>query len=328
MTTRPDELEAFKSSVNLTEFAVARGYELDRKASSRSSVVMVHPDGDKVVIAKARSDGHWIYFSVGDPSDSGTIIDFVQKRDGGSLGEVRKLLRPWIGEASSPPPPRPARSAFAQDLQPIERDLLGVRAAYEAMRPLSAGFHPYLAGARRIPPALLADERFASRIRADARGNAVFPHFNRDGLCGFELKNAGFTGFAKGGAKGLWTSLVRPDDRALVLAEGAIDALSYAALHGHAGVRFVSLAGQVSPEQVNLAAAAIEKLPSGSVVLAFDNDEAGDRLTARFEGLFVEVGRSGLELRVHRPGARGADWNDVLRARAAEHSPPPPELGR
>ena len=41
MTTRPDELEAFKRSVNLTEYAASCGYELDRKASSQNSVVMV-----------------------------------------------------------------------------------------------------------------------------------------------------------------------------------------------------------------------------------------------------------------------------------------------
>jgi len=331
MTTRPDELNAMKRSVNLTEYAASCGYELDRRASSRSSVVMVHPDGDKVVIARARHDGHWIYFSVRDPSDSGTIIDFAQRRGGGSLGNVRKQLRPWIGATDSPPPPRPARSSFAQDLEPITRDLVAVRAAYEDMRPLG-GYHRYLVEERGLPIALLADPRFRDRLRVDARGNAVFPHFNRDGLCGFELKNAGFTGFAKAGAKALWPSSIRPDDRNLIIAESAIDALSYAALHGHAGARFVSLAGQVSPEQVELVAAAIEKLPAGRVTLAFDNDEAGDRLTARFEDVFAEVGRAELALRVHRPEARGADWNDELRgrdrSRAHNHSPPPPELGR
>lgn len=333
MTTRPGELEAFKSSVNLTEYAAASGYELVRKASSRNSVVMLHPGGDKVVIARARHDSHWIYFSVRDPSDAGTIIDFEQRRGGGSLGDVRKRLRPWIGEAGSPPPPRPARSSFVQDLQPIERDIVGVRAAYEDMRPLG-GFHHYLVKERGLPIAVLADPRFRDRLRVDARGNAVFPHFNRDGVCGFELKNAGgFTGFSKGGAKGLWASSIRPDDRCLVIAESAIDALSYAALHGHAGARFASLAGQVSPEQVELVAAAIEKLPGGTITLAFDNDEAGDRLTTRFEDVFAQVGRDELALRADRPAERGADWNDVVRGRGREvhgldHSPPPPELGR
>lgn len=266
-----------KRSVNLTEFAASRGYELDRKASSRSSVIMVHPDGDKIVIARARHD-------------------------------------------------------LVADLGPITRDLIAVRAAYEDMRPLG-GYHRYLVEERSLPIAVLADPRFRDRMRVDARGNAVFPHFNRDGISGFEAVNTRFKSFSKGGAKSLWASSIRPDDQALVIAESAIDALSYAALHGSAGARFASLAGQVSPEQVELVAAAIGKLPGGTVVLAFDNDEAGDRLTARFEGVFAEVGRADLALRVHRPDARGADWNDELRGRGRErldrhHSPPPPELAR
>lgn len=42
MTTGTDELEDFKTRVNLTEFATAQGYVLDRKASSRNSALMVH----------------------------------------------------------------------------------------------------------------------------------------------------------------------------------------------------------------------------------------------------------------------------------------------
>jgi hypothetical protein len=46
-----DELESFKTDINLTEFAAASGYRLDRKASSRNSVVMTHPERDKIIIA-------------------------------------------------------------------------------------------------------------------------------------------------------------------------------------------------------------------------------------------------------------------------------------
>lgn len=324
MTNRSNELETFKSSVNLTEFAASRGYALDRKASSSNSAVMRGSNGDKIIVAKG-TDGHFVYFSVGEPADSGSIIDFIQKRGGGSLGEVRKLLRPWIGASASPSPSRPARSAYISDLKPIERDTVAVRARFEEMRALEHGRHPYLTGTRSIPEDLLADPRFASRIRMDARGNAVFGHVNREGLCGFELKNAGFTGFSKGGTKGLWASGVRGDDRKLVIAESAIDALSYAALFGHEGTRFVSLAGQVSPEQVELMRAAMEKLPAGEVVLAVDNDEGGSGLAAKFTGVFEAVGREELSLRIDRPEAAGTDWNDMLRKRSL--SPPPPAPG-
>jgi hypothetical protein len=35
-----DELEDFKSAINLTEYAAAKGYVLDKRASSRNSALM------------------------------------------------------------------------------------------------------------------------------------------------------------------------------------------------------------------------------------------------------------------------------------------------
>src|ERR1017187_4809146 len=86
-------------------------------------------------------------------------------------------------------------------------------------------------------------ERFAGRIRADAHGNAVFPHFDEQGLCGYELKNRNFTGFAKGGEKGLWFSHTKSDDDRLVFCESAINALSYAVLHPAEHSRYASIGG-------------------------------------------------------------------------------------
>ncbi len=73
------ELEEFKSSINLSEYAASQGYLMDRRASSRNSVVMRTESGDKIVIARGH-DGHWIYFSVRDDSDHGTIMGFCVKR--------------------------------------------------------------------------------------------------------------------------------------------------------------------------------------------------------------------------------------------------------
>ena len=124
------ELEKFKTAINLSEFAASRGYVLDRRESSRNSAVMRHPDGDKIVIARNEASGDWIYFSVRDDRDNGTIIDFVQNRGGGSLGEVRKTLRAWLGSS------RPAfqRCPFARDLLPVSRDRAAVLAAWEEAR--------------------------------------------------------------------------------------------------------------------------------------------------------------------------------------------------
>ena len=134
MQRRPEELEDFKSRINLSEYAAACGYRLDRKASSRNSAVMVRSPGDKIIIALG-ADRHWIYFSVGEDRDSGSIIDFVQNRQGGNLGDVRKELRPWL-EGRSSDVSRPAPDAFLSTLEPASKDLIAVRARYEAMKPI------------------------------------------------------------------------------------------------------------------------------------------------------------------------------------------------
>ena len=313
MATRRDELEEFKRRINLTQYAATLGYQLDRKASSRNSAVMKHPAGDKIIVAKGE-DGHWIYFSVHNDADSGSIIDFIQRREAGSLGDVRKKLRPWSGGSMPADIPRTSAEVFAADLDHIRKDLVAVRIQYERMHPIDS-HHAFLESERKIPWHILTDPLFIDRIRVDHRQNAIFPHYNRDGLCGYEIKNKGFTGFASGAVKGLWFSQMGKEDRRLVITETAIDALSYAALKYQPNSRYVSTAGELNPDQPILLKQAMEKLPGGSeIVLALDNDAGGDQIGSKIEAIFAMVKRNDLTLKYDRPAMFDTDWNDVLRA--------------
>ena len=98
--------------------------------------------GDKIIIALG-TDRHWIYFAVGEDRDSGSIVDFVQNRQGGNLGDVRKELRPWLARRSEGVS-RPAPEAYLSSLEPASKDLIQVRARYEAMKPLDGAGHPTL----------------------------------------------------------------------------------------------------------------------------------------------------------------------------------------
>ena len=236
------ELEKFKTDVVLPELAAARGYALDRRASSRNSVVMRHPDGDKIIIARYEGTTHWVYFSVRDDRDNGTVIDFLQNRGIGSLGLVRKTLRDWLGTSR----PDSQLPLFVKDLQPVSRDRAAVMAAWEMAEPCAS--LPYLTG-RGLGPDVLALPLFAGCVRVDRRNNALFPHYDKDGLCGFEVKNKGFTGFASGGVKGLWYSQAKTTDGRLVLVESAIDAMSFHALQGDMFTRYMSTGGELNPQQ-------------------------------------------------------------------------------
>lgn len=262
------ELESFKRDIDLRAYAAGQGYQLDRKESWRGSAVMRHPNGDKIVIK--RGDDHYLYFSVRRDDDNGSIIDFVQHRQRLSIGAVRKELRPWIGMPSSGLPTYPPLPNTSKDRLRVENEFARMQ---DALR------HSYLENERAIPGELLESERFIGRIRIDARGNAVFPHFDRKGLCGYEIKNAGFTGFATGGTKGLWSSHERNEDGQIVFCESAIDALSHAVLFPEERTRYASIGGKLNPEQPELIRAAIAGMPPKSkIVAAMDADAEGAKL--------------------------------------------------
>ena len=316
-TTRDPELEAFKTEIDLRAYAAeVEGYVLDARESWRGSSVMRHPNGDKLII-KRDADGHYVYFSVRDESDNGSIIDFVQRRRPGtrSLGRVRQALRPWLGGGRA----RTAASLplFAP-LTPTTKDRLAVEREFRLMSWVER--HAWLEGTRCIPYAVLTADRFAGRICTDRRGNAVFPHFDQEGLCGYEIRNAGYTGFAKGGEKGLWLSRTHDGDDCLVLCESALDALSHAALFPSGTTRYASIGGQMNRKQPVLLAALLQRLPdSATVVAATDNDADGWQYAETFSQLVHAASRDDLVFHVQRPDAL-KDWNDVLQS----HTVPSP----
>jgi len=278
---------------------------------------MRHPNGDKVFVT-CDSDGHYVYKSFRNDADKGSIIDFVKNRKRLSLGAIRKELRPWIGQ------PPMAVHAFPP-LHRTSKDRMKVHEAYARMKDASTG-HPYLEKERALPGSVLALARFSGRVRIDARGNAVFPHFDADGLSGFELKNVGFTGFASGGSKALWLSHELPDDKRLVFCEAAIDALSYAVLFPDNHACFASIGGKPNPQQPELIRAAAARMPLDSeIVSAMDNDAAGVELAAVVKKAVALTGRLDLRFSVHEPfGFK--DWNDQLRAKPQPFLPCRPDV--
>lgn len=298
------ELDRFKRDIHLVAFAVQRyGYVRDRRESSRACHVLRHLGSNDKIVVRQDQDAHWTYFSVRDSGDNGTILDFVLARGARSLREARDELRQYLG---TPQPemdlPRTAPQTAAD-----------TRSAVEAFdRALRADSSPYL-NERGIRPETLTDARFTDTWRIGPRGNVLFAHRDDAGIVtGFEIKNRGFTGFATGGRKTAWQSTARPEDRALVITESAIDALSYYQLHPEraAFTRYLSTAGQPSRSQIELLDRLFSALPASStVVAAVDGDSPGETLARGLRDLT----RRHAELGFRRDAPTAAkDWNEVL----------------
>jgi len=304
-TTHQRELDAFKRDVDLVSVAMDHGYAVSTsKPSSRQTIALDRADGDRIFVSRAQT-GHWVYWNPRDAGDKGSVIDFLQRRTGASLGAVRQTLRRWSGRSPQIEAPGPLRTLTP--VQPPDRGQ--VIAALARMQVAPA--HPYLIRVRGIPARVLQSPRFLGKVLRDARHNAIFPHVDRDGVCGYEMKNTAFTGFARRGTKGLWMSALSTSDTALVIAETAIDALSYAALDPDPHTRYASTAGSPSPAQLALLEAAVRRLPQQAVVrIATDADRSGDRL-AEVLRTMIECVRSDVRVQRSRP-PEGKDWNDAL----------------
>lgn len=205
----------------------------------------------------------------------------------------------------------------------MARDKGEARARFAAMLPI-ADFD-YLTGVRAIPEGFAMSVRFAGHIYQDHRGNVIFPHYHRDGVSGYEIKNRNFTGFSSGGIKGLWCSRTTETDDTLVIGEGALDVLSYGYLYPDPKTRYFSTGGSVNREQLELIKAAGEKMPISrpKVILAMDNDKGGEALAEKIQSfLAAEMAEKGV-IEIRMPEERGEDWNDVLRPSMGEEGPIP-----
>lgn len=295
-----EEIERFKRDINLSEYAAYRGYHYDRKQSYQNVIVMRN-DREKINVSKD-AGGHWIFYSR-ETEKGGSIIDFVQKIDSKSLGDVRKELRPWIsGDLFKP---IVHEKDFQQTVQPVKKDRESVLKEFNGI--VAVENHRYLKS-RGIDS---IDLRFKGKVFSDLHNNVVFPHIDREGVCCMEKCNFDFKGNSKGGDKGLWCSNSYKSDTVLVITEAPIDALSYHVLKPNIQARYISFSGQMQDKQIEILKSAINKMPDHStIILATDNDIAGHAHAKKISALSENKTHTILR----DIPETGKDWNDQLKS--------------
>ncbi len=304
---RKQDFSRYKKDINLTEYAAFAGYSIDRKKSTRSSIVMRHANGDKVIIS--RRAALWVYFSAHDDTDNGTIVDFISKRTGKSLNDIGRELSGWIGEGA----PRIDPASFAREVTEQAYDRQRVKFLFSKVRPLQS--YPYLEGERKIGRDVLSDRRFSGKLFSDRYGNVVFPHYDREGLCGLELKNRDKGVLTRGSEKGLWMSRRLVTDTALVMTEAGIDALSYHDLFRPENTAYAAVSGTMNEKQFDLALDLIGSFPNlQTVILGVDNDRGGEAIASKIEQAIAEAGEFTGTVRRHIPVIAGQDWNAFLKS--------------
>jgi len=291
-----DELEKFKQDINLVHFAAkVYGYEVEEHQSTPNSIVMRHPSKErknKIVVAKSKSN-HWIYFHVANSSNSGTIIDFVQNQDNVSLGAVRKVLNRDIGVVDD---------KTLKKYRTVSKSQFNRGSIIHKIQSMERHAPSYLFK-RGLLNEVIEAPLFKGRIFADSRGNAIFPHYDDKGICGYEIKNHELSQFAKHGRRTFWCSNNTHIDNVFVV-ESAIDAIAHYQLHQDNSLWYISLGGAISG--VQQAILAKQLADKKFFRMGVDNDEAGDRFIQIFKELFSN------RVTVNRPPKHVNDWTQLI----------------
>ena len=293
------DLSTFKRQINLAEFSTTFGYQLDRRKSTKASIAM-KSGNDKIIVSK--KGGVWVYFSVTNDQDSGTIIDFVAHRTQQTIAQIGKQLADWSGLGSSSTLP------VIEAKEPVY-DHARVKSIFGKCKPLVRG--SYLES-RGLTPALLTSKRFAGRLFSDRYGNVAFPHFRNRELCGLELKNHERGLLVKGSQKTFWRSNASRSDEILVITESVIDALSYQQTEKFDDAIYLASGGGVSASQCKILCELLARATNiKTIILATDNDQGGERIADKLTHAIQQSSFSG-EILKHSPLRVGEDWNDVL----------------
>ncbi|MCR5890581.1 toprim domain-containing protein [Hymenobacter sp. J193] len=297
----PQELDRFKQSIDLVDYATRRhGYDV-KKAGPRGHWHQLEKDGEMLIVS--RKGDHQVYLNPGDDRDSGSIIDFVKTRENQTLGQVRQTLRQYLGEpeqgwqaATSPPLPAPAAYA-PTPTGPTEMESEAERRARLVAAVM--GTHATLTDRSYLHNRHLSDETidspaFQVRVFTSQQGNfrnTAFPLYNEHGIATVEQRNNEYKHLLQLPKTGVWVS--HPTEgkdtpvQRMVVSESPVDAMSYHQLHhrgaqGQPNTLYVATSGTVTERQVELIQKLIDKQEPKEVVLANDNDAAGRRFNINY----------------------------------------------
>ncbi|MGI2257530.1 MobV family relaxase [Candidatus Cardinium hertigii] len=286
------DLERIKREVNLVQHVSSMGYVLDKSKSSNTWAVM-EKEGDKVLIKNGpNQNGHWMYKSLVDDKDKGTIVDFMQNR-GFTYQSICGLSSRHLDDRVI----RDQKSLSLEITDSASQRYIA-QEAFDKVVTHEKNNYLHCRGIDRS-----TYEHYPSVKVGDKAVFALYRDLDRNGkgvMCStisyqFDAKEAsdGFYNsskyFQKVLPRGL-SVLVDPNIsvKAIVVTESPIDALSHKQIHKDDGrTMYISTCGSLSEgikkELGTLLAHAKER--GRSVTLAFDSDPAGRQMHKTVSGL-------------------------------------------
>lgn len=338
--TMESETQRIAAAVDLVAFARSLGYEVDASksqeklaaADTKAGGAIMEKAGFEIII-RVKAGGDRLMWWNRDSGQWGDAFALYQHEYPGTrFRDAKAAVNRFAGSPENLGAVQHLLSRDDRQRQAEQRPEDLRRATEEARHQYSlmGRRDRYLEAERGISPEVLANTRWKSNIY----GSAVFAHHDAQGeVCGYEYRGVQrsgdeekqFKGFSKDTQKGVYVA--NPQCReplAICFSESGVDTLSVyqlTALQDRQHIKFLGTAGEPGPNAQKAVSAVIEKYGTRRFLLAYDNDQGGDKLTGdrcawlleRYPDAQIEDVRAQLGMQ------RGEDPNQVvLRLREAE----------
>ncbi len=288
-----------ETSLDFTTIAEKFGYRVDKTRSSKKITILVS-ESKRLAVYDNGSKGHF-YINQKDSNEKGSIIDLVKRELGCDFLRAKDFI---TGAQIAPLSPRTEAPEWAEE---GKKDFDG---AYSKSKYPNES--AYLTEVRGIAPEVLA-------LSADTRQGTdtnLFYHRDSQGrLTGYEYRDEKRKGFAKGGAKSLFSIWGSDEVKSLIIVESAINALSYMQIlllkddlkEAYLHPLIVSTAGRSSQSQKDHIKALADRYKPEFIILGQDNDKGGDGDKQADE---LKAVLNEFKTIRHKPQLN--DWNDEL----------------
>lgn len=289
--TAKNELEGFKTEIDLVAYLQERGYSIDH-ALTTSKTTMLH-DGRGSKISVSRSENHqWIFCDWKPPlaisKSAGTIIDFVLHYENLSFGQMRKALRSYLNRGDFQ---ISYNQVQQQPLFPREK-VSDTHFSFSKLR------HTKYLNQRGLSNKTLLSPLFKNRIgqktliskKGKCYSTTVFPMYDKvcGNIAGLEIKNQGFSGSYIESQKktSFWKSTPQSNRPDLYLMEAPIDCLAHYELKKNNNAFYIATNGQLGGDRLEILKEYIEQRAHRftSFTLAMDNDAAGVKFNINLIG--------------------------------------------
>lgn len=293
--------QKIKEQVELPELLTHYGYNLKKGEDLGKGKWHVFEGDDTLVVFKGRGND-WMYFNSHDDRDKGSVIDWMKNRvnSGRIVGieqqpgrnvwqTVNDHFRAYLNlpedqrpKLELPPisitaPGEKFHSIYTKDCRPLENT------AYLESRGITKSTiqNPQFAG--RILNQLHTVQK--EGMPAKTFVNTAFPAYHEGRVVGLELKGEGYKGQAPESefSRSLWLSKL-PEGRPaahMVVAESALDALSYAQMHPGEKALYASTAGVLTQNKIFEMKRLLSEERIPGIRAAFDNDTQGHHYDTR-----------------------------------------------